>query len=205
MYHSVNPAASRENRLAVPVDAFGRQMRYLKARHYNVVPLGSLAPLIKEKKKIPPRTIAITFDDGYKDNYTYAFPILKKYKLPATFFIIVNEVDRPQNDRLNWNEIKEMQDSGLITIGSHCMGPEPLINLKSEKQIKYEIFESKRAIEEKLGARVMVFSYPEGRFNQKIRQHYFKTGKTQTQHRSNLHNVFCPVIFSQQNLKVQRQ
>jgi len=93
-----------------------------------------LAALIEQKNTIPTRTISITFDDGYRDNYTYAFPILKKYGLPATVFIIVNEVGRL--DRLSWDEIKEMQDSGIITFGSHTLGPEPLIKISSKAELR---------------------------------------------------------------------
>lgn len=176
MYHSVNPLALPENRIAVSVDNFERQMHFLKKHHYNVLTLERLADLIKHKKKIPPRTLSITFDDGYKDNYTYAFPILKKYNLPATIFIIVNEVGRQQGDRLSWQEIKIMQDSGLVTFGSHTLGSEPLINIKSEEEIKRQIADSKKILEEKLGKRVVAFSYPEGRFNDKIRQLVMDSG-----------------------------
>lgn len=170
MYHSVNPDALPENRLAVSADTFSRQMEFLKEHRYNVLPLEALADLLKEKKKIPARTVAITFDDGYRDFYLYAFPVLRKYGLSAAMFIIVNEVGRPQGDRLSLEEIKEMQDSGLISFGSHCLGPEPLINLKSEEQVRKEIFDSKRQLEEKLGRKIALFSYPEGRFTPKIRQ-----------------------------------
>jgi len=168
MYHSIDPDAKPENRIAVSPATFERQMRFLKVHHYNVLPLESLAVLIKERKKIPSKAIAITFDDGYKDNYIYAFPILKKYNLPATLFIITDEVNRA--DRLSWDEIKEMQGSGIITFGSHALGPEPLINIKSEQDLKKQIFDSKKILEEKLGRRINAFSYPEGRFNNRIRQ-----------------------------------
>ena len=170
MYHSVNPQAKPINRLAVTDKTFDKQMRFLKNRHYNVLPLEELSKLIKEKKKIPPRTIAITLDDGYKDNYQYAFPILKKYNLPATMFIIIDEVGRYQNDRLSWDEIRQMQASGLINFGSHCLGPEPLINIKSDTEVKRQIFDSKQILEEKLAKPVNAFSYPEGFFTPKIRQ-----------------------------------
>ncbi len=169
MYHSVNPHAPKENRLVVPVESFQRQMRFLKEHKYKVLPLEELANFIKEKKRVPHKTVAITFDDGYKDNYIYAFPILKKYNLPATIFIIVREVDRPQNDRLSWNEIKKMRDSGIIAFGSHTLGPEPLINIKSQEQLKKEIFDSKRILEEKLGGKINSFSYPAGMFNDFIK------------------------------------
>jgi peptidoglycan/xylan/chitin deacetylase (PgdA/CDA1 family) len=163
----INPYVQR---LIVSPRAFERQMRFLKEHHYNIVPLETLAFLIRDKKKIPPKTIAITFDDGNKDNYTNAFPILKKYVLPATMFIIVDEVGRPQGDRLSWDEIKVMRDSGLITFGSHSLRAEPLINIKSEEDLRKNIFDSKKILEEKLGCPVNAFSYPEGRFNDHIRK-----------------------------------
>ncbi len=168
MYHSVNPEASPRNMLAVSTATFERQMQFLKSHHYNVLPLESVATLVKGRKRILPKTISITLDDGYKDNYIYAFPILKKYNLPATLFIITGEIGRA--DRLSWGEIKTMQDSGIITFGSHTLGPEPLINIKSEQEIKKQIFDSKKILEEKLGRKVNAFSYPEGRFNNKIKQ-----------------------------------
>ncbi|MBI4972832.1 MAG: polysaccharide deacetylase family protein [Candidatus Omnitrophica bacterium] len=169
MYHLVNP---EENpfiqRMIVSPETFQRQMHFLKEKHYNVVTLESLVSLIKEQKNISPRTIAITFDDGYKDNYTHAFPILKKYNFPATIFIIVNEVARA--DRLSWDEIRQMQSSGLISFGSHTLGPEPLTDIKSLEEVKKQIFDSKKILEEKLGTPITMFSYPAGRFNRQIRQ-----------------------------------
>lgn len=170
MYHSVSPSASRQTMLAVKPETFERQMRFLKNIHYNVITLEELSTLIKDKKKIPPRTIIITLDDGYRDNYTYAFAVLKKYNLTATIFIIINEVGRPQGDRLSWDQIKVMQDSGLIVFGSHALGPEPLNKIKREQEVKDQVFLSKQILEQKLGKKVYAFSYPEGRFNAKIRQ-----------------------------------
>ena len=63
-----------------------------------------------------------------------------------------------------------MQDSGIITFGSHTLGPEPLINIKSEQDLKKQVFDSKKILEEKLGRPISAFSYPEGRFNNRIKQ-----------------------------------
>jgi len=167
-YHMIEPQF--QYALAISDKTFEKQMKFFKERHYNLVTLEQLAILIREHKKIPPRTVSITFDDGYQDNYTYAFPVLKKYGIPATIFLIYDEVGRSANDRLSWEMIKEMQSSGLITFGSHTLGPEPLINFKSKEEIKRQIFESKRLLEEKLGRTVNFFSYPEGFFTPEIRQ-----------------------------------
>lgn len=171
MYHSISYRSDPiMHRLIVSPDTFQRQMRFLKERRYNVVSLEKIAVLVKQKKKLLPRTIAITFDDGFKDNYDYAFPILKKYNLPATIFVIINEIGRRQGDRLSWEQIREMSGSGVISIGSHGLMPEPLVNLKSEAELKKEIFDSKKIIEEKLGKSVSAFCYPEGGFNPRIKE-----------------------------------
>lgn len=170
MYHSVHPDNKPENRLGVSAQSFERQMRFLKQQRYNVLPLEELTELIRQHKKIPAKTVAITFDDGYRDNYIYAFPVLKKYSLPATIFIIVNEVGRKKGDRLDWQQIKQMQASSLITVGSHALGPEPLVNIRSEKELRRQIFDSKRALEEKLVRPVNAFSYAGGAFNPQIRK-----------------------------------
>jgi peptidoglycan/xylan/chitin deacetylase (PgdA/CDA1 family) len=126
--------------------------------------------LIKDKKKVPARTIAITFDDGFQDNYRYAFAILKKYNLPATIFIIVNEVAMPNANRLTWNEIIEMKNSGIITFGSHALDAQPLIEIKSDAQLRKQIFLSKEILEERLNSKVTAFSYAHGSFTPEIRQ-----------------------------------
>ena len=177
MYHSINPEPNRYiELLIVKPEVFRRQMRFLKEHHYNVVPLSEVADLIKNNKKVPPRTVAITFDDGYKDNYTYAFPILKEYNFPATIFVIVNEVGRPEQDRLSWDDIAVMQASGLITFGSHTLTHPYLPDITSPSVIKKEIGDSKKILEEKLGRKVDSFCYPGGRFDARSRQAVIDAG-----------------------------
>lgn len=167
MYHSINPVGRKDTKLVVSVNSFQRQIHFLKKFHYNVISLENLGELISKEKRIPQKTVVITFDDGFKDNFTYAFPILKKYQLPATFFIIVSEVGLA--DRLNWQEIRAMQGSGLVSIGSHTLSHPFLTRLNEERQRK-EIFESKIILEERLGQPVKTFSYPNTNFNERIKQ-----------------------------------
>jgi len=174
MYHSVKPFAASGNRLIVSVNTFERQMNFLKKHNYNVLNLEDVAALIKDRRKLPPKSIVLTFDDGNKDNYTYAFPILKKYNLPATIFLILSEVDRP--DRLSWKEIEEMRDSGLISFGSHTINHPFLEYIESDEELKREISGSKAMLEQKLRKQVNTFSYPMGRFNAKARQFVIDAG-----------------------------
>ena len=98
-YHSVSPDAESplayiDPGLAVPMDAFDRQMKFLR-ECYTPVSLGHILEAILEGRRLPPLAVAVTFDDGYRDNYVGAFPVLKKYGIPATFYITAGCV----NDR----------------------------------------------------------------------------------------------------------
>jgi peptidoglycan/xylan/chitin deacetylase (PgdA/CDA1 family) len=170
MYHSVSLTALDGERLAVTPQTFRRQMEFLKKHHYNVIPLRDLVDIVRHKKRIPRKTVVITFDDGYKDNYTQAFPVLKEYGFSATIFVIIDELGRSRGDRLNWQELQEMQASGLITIGSHGVNARPLVNIKDTEGLISQILLSKRILEDRLNKKVDLFSYPEGAFNAKIRQ-----------------------------------
>lgn len=86
MYHRVNDEANSLSIEATPVSVFERQMRHL-ALHYRVLPLDELIVALCDRQPVPGNAVAITFDDGYRDNYTHAFPILKRYGLPATVFL----------------------------------------------------------------------------------------------------------------------
>ena len=127
-------------------ESFERQMRFLRERKYNIVSLEELTDLIKNKKKIPPMTVAVTFDDGYLDNYTHAYPVLKKYNIPAAIFVVINRIGKHlvNDDYMSWSQIREISESGLITIGSHSMSHPNLSEISLEEQLKEEILESKK-------------------------------------------------------------
>jgi peptidoglycan/xylan/chitin deacetylase (PgdA/CDA1 family) len=174
MYHSITVKPAPSSMLAISVQTFERQMRFLKQHKYNVILLEDMIEQMRAGKRLPAKTVALTIDDGYKDNYTHAFAVLKKYNMPATIFLIINEIGR--DDRLSWDEIYEMQQSGLIHFGSHTFGPTPLIDIGSVDEVRRQIAESKPYLEEKLHQPVKVFSYPEGRFTAAIRQMVIDAG-----------------------------
>ena len=103
----------------------------------------------------PIKAAIITFDDGMLTQYTYAKPILDKYNFKATFYIICNSVDK--ENRMNWNNIQILEEEGH-EIGSHSMNHKRFSTL-SEEEIRYEIIEAKRCLQEK-GFNVTSFSFP---------------------------------------------
>jgi len=155
--------------MCVDISAFEAQMEFLSSR-YNMVSEREVISAMKEGE--PLRCSAwVTFDDGYKDNYTNAYPILRKHKIPATFFVttgLINkqivppEVKGEDADKLfmSWDEIREMHNNGFF-IGAHTVHHKILSSLPKEDVAK-EISESKHEIERRLGAKIFSFAYPRG-------------------------------------------
>ncbi len=171
MYHNIDEN-SLTSRLSVLPDSFKRQMHFLKNHHYNVVKLEDLANMVK-KNRFPSKTIAITFDDGYENNYLKAYPVLKELGLHATIFIVPAMVGT--EGYMTWGQIIEMSESGAISIGSHSMTHAWLPNQPDQK-CDSEIMGSKRSIESHLNKEVGVFSYPLGGFNKDVREKVINAG-----------------------------
>ena len=115
------------------------------------------------------KTICITFDDGYENNYIYAYPVLKKLNIPATMFVVSDFVGKA--GYLTVEQIQEMSNNG-IDIGSHTkrhfwLGKK---DKKDSKREREEIFESKKRLEEIIGKEVKLFCYPGGGFREMTKQ-----------------------------------
>lgn len=123
-------------------------------------------------KSIPPKSIVITFDDGYVDNYTNAFPILKELHMNATIFVVSSSLDGVRF--MTPNEVKEMSDYG-IDIESHTVSHKRLSSLSYEQQFK-ELKNSKEAIEKITGKPVISIAYPEGKYNIDTKKAFLASG-----------------------------
>ncbi|PIU40931.1 MAG: polysaccharide deacetylase [Candidatus Omnitrophica bacterium CG07_land_8_20_14_0_80_42_15] len=154
-------------RLFVTPENFDKQMAYLKNKGYEVISLDELIDGIKSAKRLPHKTVVITFDDGYEDNYHYAYPILKKYKFPATIFLIANRIGK--TDYINRDEIKVMSNDNIL-FGAHTKEERYLPYIKEKEILWDEIAGSKKVIEEITGKPVNCFSYPSGVFTEEIKK-----------------------------------
>ena len=161
MYHHVELSDHDEADKVNP-EVFDRQMSAIKEFGYKTLSMEEYMALRLAGKKVPRKDIVITFDDGYEDNYTQAFPILKKYGHTATIFLHVEKIGTP--GYLTWEEIKEMQQHGIF-FGSHSL-THPHLPSFSEKEQRWELSESKRILEEKLGHSIEFVAYPAGAFNE---------------------------------------
>ncbi|MDN3020128.1 polysaccharide deacetylase family protein [Paenibacillus sp. BSR1-1] len=137
LYHHIlkkaeNPFPSNSN--IVSYEAFSEQMAYLYNQGYHTATLSELASYLNGAITLPPKTVVITFDDGMKTNYLYAYPVLKKYGFKAGNFLITNRISEtpvPFNPTvlfqpLSWPEVNGMKD--VFQYGSHTHGLHNLIN-----------------------------------------------------------------------------
>ena len=122
---------------------------------------------------LPQRPVLLTFDDGHKDNFIYAYPILKRYKFQATVFPVTQYIGKRngwsdgKEEILSWGEIIEMRKEGF-SFGSHTQTHPNLLELPQDKVLS-EIRDSKRILEERLGKPIRFFAYPYGKFNSQIK------------------------------------
>lgn len=163
MYHSIG--INRRNNLLVAPAKFNSQIKHLHKAGYQTICFQTLENYWKSGKPLPAKPILLTFDDGYKDNYTIAYPILKKYKFKATIFVITNFID--DANHLSQKQIKEMISSGLIDIGAHTKTHPDLTTVPSKK-VYQEIFGSKQILTKYTGKPIIAFAYPIGRYNYEV-------------------------------------
>lgn len=166
MYHHVQPfaEASQKGQTALSVDngIFDNQMSYLVANKYTSITAKQLIDAIRTHSSLPPKSVVITIDDGYKDAYLYAYPILQKYRLVANIMIPTGLVGG--EDYLNWEQIGEMSRSGLVYFTDHTWSHYSLGNASSDK-ITFEIMTAKQQLEDHTGQKVDIFTYPYGSFS----------------------------------------
>ena len=116
-YHHVGiPSGSKYRLNTVTAKSFEYQMSFLKRHGFQVISFDDFVEGIKEGNSFNRNTVVLQFDDGYEDNYNYAFPILKKYGFPAMVFLISDKVGTP--GFLTWDEIKEMEKYNFMA-GAH--------------------------------------------------------------------------------------
>lgn len=171
MYHMVaDPRSAEEHRFAIPPRRFASHMRSLRESGYTPVSLDRIQAHLAEGRELPEQPVAVTFDDGFGDNYTDAFPILRRYRIPATIFLAHDTIGGdnrwmhasgyPRRRMLDWGQILEMQSAG-IGFGSHTL-THPRLSTLDRDAAQAEICGAKQALEARLGRRVDYFAYPYG-------------------------------------------
>lgn len=171
-YHHV--ATDTPTVTSITPEQFREQMAYLADNDFTVIPLSQLISDLRQKKVIPPKTIAITFDDGYKNIAENAHPILKEYGFPYTLFIAIEPIQKGFGEMMSWEKLKSLTKEGA-ELANHSWGHEHLIRRldgESEDQwlyrIERNILQTENAIFEATGQQHKILAYPYGEYNQAI-------------------------------------
>lgn len=160
MYHSISND-DPNNTLLIPVDMFNEQMTWLKENGFTAMSMDDVIEAMSTGK-VPKKPVAITFDDGYADNYNNAFPILKNNNMMGTFFIITDKTD---NDGwyMSSDMLKEMKEAGM-KIENHTSNHLELNTLSREEQIE-SIKTAQDSLREVIGVESKFLCYPVGRYD----------------------------------------
>lgn len=186
MYHHICEASSRWGDYVIPPEQFEEDLLYLSERGYQTVTPAQVLEFVQNGTPLPEKGVMLTFDDGYESTYAYAFPLLDQYGMTAVISVIGAEAERysdpdvPRHlnySHANWEQLREMTESGVFTIGSHTMDlhrdgtngtRKGIVIRKGESEADYQSALSadlsalNTRMEEELGAAPFVFAYPFG-------------------------------------------
>lgn len=170
MYHRIADVPGDRN--ALPLNKFCEQMDYLNNNRFTTITMEMLYDFYANGKKLPKKSVLLTFDDGYMDNFTAALPILKERNMTAAVFPISNwigkenkweDFNKEQTVTMDWNQLKAWQDAGM-EIASHTSN-HPFLGHTPIEQTKLELTESKEQLEKNLQCKIDFLCYPYGSFN----------------------------------------
>lgn len=168
MYHAVSDVCWGSTELFVSPSVLDEQIAALLENGYTPITFEDF-----DRLQTIDKPVMLTFDDGYDDNYDNLFPILQKYHVKATVFMIVNDIGK--NHKLTEEEITEMSSSGLVSIQSHTMSHGYLGDM-NEEQLDYEMSQSKLQLARLTGKEPFVLCYPSGSYSdlslEKTAQYY---------------------------------
>lgn len=182
-YHVLNPVTPSS--MTITPERFETQVKWLKDNGYTVIPLKLLVSYLQGKNvTLPAKPVVITADDGWKCDYTYLYPIARKYNIPVTLFIYPGTISEGKNS-LSWGQVKELMNSGLFDIQGHTYTHPNFKQAKKhmsagayENLVHKELFDSKKVLENKLGIKVDFLAWPFGIYDSYLEQQAARAGYT---------------------------
>jgi len=154
LYHHVAPGRQ------ITPEAFEAQLRRLKDEGYAGLSMDDLVRSVRGEKAPPPRSYAVSFDDGYQDNQTHAFPVLQRLSIPAIIYLVTERVGT--EGFLSWEGIRAMSGSDLITFGSHTQTHRHFVRREPYADVNDELQKSKDIIDDRVGKPCRHLAWPWG-------------------------------------------
>lgn len=181
VYHNLDPV--KKGSMTISTQKFETQLKWMKNHGYTIIPLKELAAYLQGKiNTLPLKSVVITDDDGKKSVYTYMLPIARHYHAPITLFIYPSIISR-EPYALTWEQIKELQKTGLFDIESHTVGHPNFRQEKKrlsenvyQKMVHAQLVNSKNILEKQLGTHVTLLAWPFGIHDRYLEQAAAKAG-----------------------------
>jgi len=175
-----------KGRLSVSRAQFEQHMEFLKRHGYRPIPLHDLAAFLRAEKAIPRNSVVLTIDDGYRSIYKIAYPVLAKYQFPATVFIYTDYIGK---GGLTWRQMKEMEESGLVSFQAHSKTHDDLTVRSSSEPLEIykarlveEVRSPNKVLEKRMSNDVIGYAYPFGAVNRlvvdELKRHGYEIGAT---------------------------
>lgn len=167
VWHDVLP--SKEVWFDTTLATFEQQMSAIAEGHFHVITLEALRDHLERGAPVPSKPLVLTFDDNGSGIYTYAFPLLEKYRFPATLFVHTNYVGRTTSKHHNtWAQLAEMERSGLVTVQSLTANhPEDLRKLP-DALVVHELQLSRFSLQTRLGHKIYALVYPYDNYDERV-------------------------------------
>lgn len=211
MYHGLRKDVSAQNEYVISPSDFENDLKYLKENGYETITVNDLISYFEKGTPLPSKPVMLTFDDGYYNNYTYAYPLLKKYNMKAIISPIGITVDEYQKNhdenpayaQMDWDDIREMAASGLVEFQNHTYNLHKIENGKRgaaqmkgesdeayEKRLTEDLQKLNERFEAETGIVLNTVVFPFGAMNEKSIEIIRKMGFKAAMDCENKVNVF---------------
>ncbi|MEO0409555.1 MAG: polysaccharide deacetylase family protein [Cyanobacteria bacterium P01_A01_bin.135] len=169
MYHDILP--EKEVFFDVTYEEFEAHLQMIDEMGITPISMDQLVSHLRTGLPLPEKPVLLTFDDGYRGHYEHVFPLLEEYGYPGLFSIYTFKVGRDHGrPGMNWAQVQEMAESPLVTIAAHSVNHPSDLREVSDGDLRMEVEQSKRELEEKLGTPIHYFTYPEGNYDERVAQ-----------------------------------
>ena len=184
MYHSILPPSVSAGTYIVSPDLLEQDLQYLQKEQYTTITVQNLIDYVNGRGGLPEKPIMLTFDDGYYNNYKYAFPLMKKYHMKSVFSPIgicteqfsKSDADHITYSHVTWSELQEMISSGLVEVQNHTydlhksgkgkrLGSSKLrteSTAKYQSMLRSDLNKMQELVFQHTGVRMTAFTYPFG-------------------------------------------
>lgn len=167
MYHDITD--KKQVFFDVTPQDFEAALKSIQQKGLTPIDVDRLLTHLRTGLPLPEKPILLTFDDGYAGHYNFVYPLLKKYQYPGLFSIYTDKLDkRLGRPGVTWEQLKEMAADPLITISAHSVTHPKDVSQLPDDKLRYEVRQSKKVLEERLGVEIHVFTYPEGNYDGRV-------------------------------------